>query len=99
MFINIKTHTEVKHTPDGQELMRSVETLYLFDGQDVNENTNHPETQKYYKSLYLKQTEATIKQGRPVSIFEAFGLGGEGNPLKTTSSPKTPKPPKPLKKS
>lgn len=98
MFINIKTHTEVKHTPDGQELMRSVETLYLFDGQDVNENTKHPETQKYYKSLYLKQTEATIEQGRPVSIFEALGLGVEKSSLTTTSS-KTPKAPKTFKKS
>lgn len=44
--------------------------LYLFEGQTPNTKNTHPEVQKYYKKLFMKQEEETIKKGRPICILE-----------------------------
>ena len=88
MFINIRKLTNTKLDALGNELVSSTQTVYLFDGQEANANTLHPETQKYYKQLYTLQTEESLAKNRPVSIFEALGLGLDLNnlPKKTLNS-------------
>jgi hypothetical protein len=91
MFINVKNLTTTKLDSLGNELVSATQTIYLFDGQEANSNTLHPETQKYYKYLYTLQTEESQAKNRPVSIFEALGLGLDSNNLPKKTSNKTKK--------
>lgn len=75
MFINVRLITSHKHDTNGNVLVKTQQTIYLFDGQEANEKTLHPEVQAYYKKLYGIQEEAGLLKERPVSIFEALGIG------------------------
>ena len=74
MFINKRNVTRHVKDSGGQVIQSKTKVLYLFDGQGVNTQTEHPETQKRYKAIYDAQTKASIEKSRPVSAFEVIGL-------------------------
>lgn len=70
MFIEQKTIDTFSHDLQGRELCKKTETVYLFEGQTPNEKNLSPETQVYYKKLYILQEEKSLELERPVSILE-----------------------------
>ncbi len=74
MFMNKKVITNTLRDNLGKELTVETKNLYLLDGQVPNNRTEHPETQKLYKEIYMTQLTKEQELGRPVTVFELFGL-------------------------
>lgn len=80
MFINIKTITSVVKDPLDRPVSTIEKKVYLMDGQIPTEKVQHPNTQAFYKKVYLKCEELSIKYGRPVTVFEAMDALKNENP-------------------
>lgn len=74
MFIKKRSITRNQKNAGGEVISSKTKVLYLYEGQGVTPENEHPETQKIYKKIYEAQTEASIEKGRPVSAYEVMGL-------------------------
>lgn len=72
MFIEQRTIETFKLDNTGRELCKRTDTVYLFEGQTPTELNTSLKTQEYYKKLFIKQENASLEAGYPVSIMEVL---------------------------